>query len=79
MDISTLGRILLIVGAGIALLGGLLLLVGRMSGLSRFFEATTLRVEGTEFTCFAPIGLMILVSIVFSILANIIIRLLNRP
>ncbi len=79
MDTSTLGRILLILGIGIALLGGLLIFIGRYSGINRFFEATTLRIEGSGFTCITPIGLMIVASIIVTHLANIIIRLINRP
>ncbi len=79
MDTSTLGRILLILGIGIALLGGLLILIGRYSGINRFFEAITLRIEGSGFTCITPIGFMIVASIVVTLLANIIIRLINRP
>lgn len=79
MDTSTLGRILLVLGIGIALLGGLLIFIGGYSGINRFLEATTLRIEGSGFTCITPIGFMIVASIVVTLLANIIIRLINRP
>jgi hypothetical protein len=79
VDTSTLGRILLVSGIGIALLGGLLIFVSRFTGINRFFEATTLRIEGSGFTCITPIGFMIVASVVVTVLANIIIRLINRP
>ncbi len=79
MDISTVGRILLIMGLGITLLGGLLLLMGRIPVVATFIEATTLRIGNNGFTCITPIGLMIFISIILTILANIIIRLINRP
>lgn len=79
MDTSTLGRILLVLGIGIALLGGLLIFIGSYSGINRFFEATTLRIGGNGFTCITPIGFMIIASIIATLLANIIIQLINRP
>jgi hypothetical protein len=79
MDVSAIGRIVLIVGIGITVLGGALLLFGRIPGVNDFINNTTLRVGGGSFTCITPIGLMIVASVVLTIIVNVIIWLLNRP
>lgn len=80
MDLQTIGRILLVLGIGLALLGGLFLLLGRIPFLSNFGNLPgDIRIEGQGFSCFVPIVSMILLSVVVSIILNIIIRIINRP
>ena len=70
---DNMGRILLLIGIGIALIGGLIMLLARIfPGLN---NSWTIRIG--PFTCFFPILLSIILSIVLTIVLNILIRL-NR-
>ena len=77
MDMQSLGRVLLVIGVGIALLGGVFLLLGRFFNLGSL--PGDIRIEGQGFTCVVPIASMILISIFLTIVLNIVIRILNRP
>ena len=77
MDLQSIGRILLIMGVGFALLGGLMLLLGRFTSLGNL--PGDFRIEGQGFTCLFPVATMLLLSIALTIILNIIVRLINRP
>ncbi len=82
MDLQSIGRALLVIGIVIAVLGGLLMLLGRLPFLSNFGIGSLpgdIRVEGQGFSCFVPIVSMILLSILLTVILNIIVRLINRP
>jgi Protein of unknown function (DUF2905) len=80
MDMQNLGRILLFLGIGLALLGGLFLLLSRLPFFNQLGSLPgDIRVEGANFTCLVPIVSMIILSIVGTIVLNVIIRLINRP
>jgi hypothetical protein len=57
-------------------LGGLLWLVGKATGLNEL--PGTLRVEGSGFTCVFPLLASIVLSVVLTIILNVVLRLLNR-
>ena len=68
---ENMGRILLLLGIGIALIGGLVMLLTRIfPGLN---NGWTIRIG--PFTCFFPIVLSIILSIILTIVLNILIRL----
>ena len=69
--LAPMGRILLIVGLGLALLGGLLLLLQR-AGLSRLPGDLVYRRDGL--TLFLPLG----TSLLLSILITLILMLLRK-
>lgn len=77
MDIETTGRLLIGLGIAITLLGGLFLLFGR-SGFNLGGLPGDIRVEGQGFTCMAPIVSMCLLSILLTIIVNVVARLLAR-
>ncbi|NWG16649.1 MAG: DUF2905 domain-containing protein [Chloroflexi bacterium] len=80
MDLQAVGRLLLIAGIVLAVLGGLLMLLGRLPLFSSLGSLPgNLRIQGKGFSCFIPIVSMILLSVVLTIVLNIIIRLINRP
>lgn len=80
MDLQTIGRALLIVGIVLALLGGLLLVLGRLPLFASLGSLPgDIRVQGRGFSCFVPIVSMILLSVILTVVLNIIIRLINRP
>ncbi len=79
MNLESIGRALLLVGAGIAVLDGLFLIFSRIPVLNQLFNLPgDIRVEGSNFSCFVPIVSMIILSIILTVVANIVIRLLNR-
>lgn len=77
MDLSTLGKGILIVGLVLVVLGGLLWLLSR-AGLPLGRLPGDIRIEREGFSCYAPIATMILLSLVLTVVLNIVIRLLNR-
>lgn len=80
MDMNQIGRTLLIVGIGISIVGGLLMLISRLPFLQNLGQLPgDIRVETQGFTCFMPVASMIFLSILLTIIVNIIIRLINRP
>jgi hypothetical protein len=77
LDFQNLGRLLLIIGGGIALIGLGLMLGGRLlPWLGRL--PGDIRYEGENISCFFPIATSILLSIILTLLLNLIVRLLNR-
>jgi len=80
MDLQSIGRALLIGGIGIAVLGGVIMLLARIPFFSKLGSLPgDIRIEGQGFSCFIPIVSMILISVVLTIVINIVIRLINRP
>lgn len=77
MDFSTLGKGVLILGLILVVVGGLLWVLGR-AGLPLGRLPGDIRIERDGFSCLVPVASMILVSILLTVLLNIVIRLLNR-
>ena len=79
MSIDNLGRILVIIGIGLCLLGGIILLLSRLPFFNQLGSLPgDMRFQGQNFSCFAPITSMVLVSIILTIILNVLIRLINR-
>jgi hypothetical protein len=80
-QLDTFGRWLIIVGLGIAALGLLLFLLGRIPGLDRLGSLPgDIRFQSRDgrLTCFVPIVSSLLLSIILTIVLNIIVKILNR-
>jgi hypothetical protein len=80
-QLDTFGRWLIIVGLGIAALGLLLFLLGRLPGLDRLGSLPgDIRFQSRDgrLTCFVPIVSSLLLSIILTIMLNIIVKILNR-
>lgn len=76
-DIQSLGRILLLIGGAIALLGLLFVIGGRfLPWLGRL--PGDIHIQRGNVSCFLPLATSIIVSLLLTIVLNIIIRLLNR-
>jgi hypothetical protein len=71
-----IGRLLIIFGVLIAIIGGVLLLVGRVPFLGRLPGDISFSQGG--FTCFFPLATSIILSIVLTIVLNIIARALGK-
>lgn len=74
--LEDLGKMLLLMGGLIALIGLILILVPKVPLLGRLPGDIVIQHEG--FSCFFPLATMLLVSLVLTILLNIIVRLLGR-
>jgi len=80
-QLDTFGRWLIVIGAGVAVLGLLLFLLGKVPFLNRLGNLPgDIRYESPDgrFSCFVPIVSSILFSVLLTIVLNIIMRLLNR-
>jgi hypothetical protein len=76
-DIGSLGRMLLIVGGSIAVIGLLLILGGRfLPWLGRL--PGDIHIQRGNFSCFFPLVTSIVLSLILTIVLNIIIRLMNK-
>lgn len=79
MDLSTLGRMIVLLGIGLLILGGILMLFSRIPGLRSLGNLPgDIRIEGSNFSCFFPVVSMIIISVLLSLALNIIIRLFGR-
>lgn len=73
MMLEGLGRTLMLIGAGILVVGLLVFLLGKVPGLGRL--PGDILIQRDRFTVFIPLGTMILLSVVLTIVINIISRL----
>ncbi|GIW10173.1 MAG: hypothetical protein KatS3mg061_1230 [Dehalococcoidia bacterium] len=76
MTVQELGRLLLLLGGTLLLLGFLLLVAGRLPGFGRL--PGDILIERDGFSCFIPLASMLLVSLVLTLVLNLLVRLLNR-
>ncbi len=73
MSFSDIGRWLIVLGVVMLLAGGVLLLLGRLPWAGRLPGDITW--QRGNLTVFAPIGTMLLISLLLTIILNIILRL----
>jgi len=81
VDLSSLGRWLLVVGLAIVSLGALLFLLGKLPFMDRLGNLPgDLRFEdqARAISCAVPIVSSLLVSLLLTIILNVVIRLLRR-
>ena len=74
--LEAIGRLLLILGGVLALIGGLIWLLARVGFLGQL--PGDVRIERPGFTCLIPLASSIVLSILLTIIINIIVRILNR-
>ncbi len=70
-----LGKWMVFLGLVLAAIGGLIWLMGRLAGVGDF--PGTLRIERPGFTCVIPILGSIILSLLLTIVLNIVVRLLK--
>jgi TctA family transporter len=73
MNAGDLGRLLVALGLGLAALGGLVLLLGRVVDLGNLPGDLVYR--GDNVRIYVPIATMIVVSIVLTVVLNLLLRL----
>jgi hypothetical protein len=76
MSFGDMGKWLVIAGLGLALLGGVMWLLGRIPFFGNL--PGDIRVQTQNFSCFFPLASMIVLSILATIVLNIIIRIVNK-
>jgi hypothetical protein len=74
---ENLGRLLVILGLVLVVVGGLIYLTSRLN-LPLGHLPGDIRVQTGNITCFFPLATMILLSILLTVGLNLIIRLLNK-
>ena len=74
--LETIGKSLVVIGAGLALLGGLVWLLSKVPFMGRL--PGDIRIERPGVTCLIPLASSIVISILLTILLNIILRIINR-
>lgn len=67
---ENMGRLVLVIGISITVMGGLLMLIGRI-----FPNLPSIRIQVGPLSCFFPIVASIILSIVATIILNVIIRI----
>ena len=76
MSFAELGKWLVIAGLGLALLGGVMWLLGRIPFFGNL--PGDIRIQTQNFTCFFPLASMIILSILATVVLNIIIRIAHK-
>jgi hypothetical protein len=74
--LETIGKSLVVIGAGLALLGGLVWLLSKVPFLGRL--PGDIRIERPGVTCLIPLASSIVISILLTILLNVIVRIINQ-
>ena len=72
MPLGDIGRTLLIFGVVLAVLGGVLVLVGQIPGLGRL--PGDISIERDNVRIYVPLGTMLLLSLVLTIVLNLLAR-----
>lgn len=75
-NLENLGRLLVVLGAAVMLVGGLVWLAGRFLGNSSL--PGTLRIEFPGGSCIIPILASIVLSVVLTVVLNLLARWLGR-
>ncbi|PJF40707.1 MAG: DUF2905 domain-containing protein [Chloroflexi bacterium] len=76
---QTIGRYMVVGGIIITLIGGMLMLFGRLPILSNLGKLPgDIRIENGRFSFFFPVVSSILISIILTIIINIVLRFINR-
>ncbi len=75
-DLPDVGRWLLWVGLGVAGLGLLIMLIGRLPWLGHL--PGDIRIQRDGFSCLVPLATSLLLSLVLTVLLNVLVRFLNK-
>ena len=77
MDFQTVGKLLVFGGVIMLVMGGIFLLLGRTPFTLGSLPGD-IRIQRENFSCFVPITSMIVISIVLTLVVNILLRIINR-
>lgn len=76
-DWTALARWTILTGLALVLVGGLIWLIGR-SGIPLGRLPGDLRIQTDQISCFAPLASMLLISLVLTVILNVIMRWLGK-
>jgi uncharacterized protein HemY len=76
MNFGALGKTLIFIGIGIAVFGGLMMLFSKVPFLSRL--PGDIRIERENFTFYFPVTSWIIISIIITVILNLIFWLIIR-
>jgi hypothetical protein len=71
-----IGKWLILFGVLLAMVGGVILLVGKVPWLGRLPGDIVIQRE--NFSCFLPLATSLVLSLVLTVLLNVVLRLLRR-
>lgn len=75
MDLQQLGKILVLIAVALALLGGMLWILGRAGMGARIGHLPgDIRIQGESWSCFVPITTSILLSVLLTLILTLIVR-----
>jgi len=77
MNLLQIGKVIMILGAGLLVVGGGVYLAGKL-GLPIGELPGDIRIEREGFTCVFPLATSIILSIILTIGLNILVRRLNK-
>ncbi len=72
-DPANIGRFLILCGLGLAGLGVLVVLLGRV-GIPLFQLPGDIKIQGQAVTCFIPLATMLLLSLILTLVVNLVLR-----
>ena len=75
-DFSGMGKWLVLMGAGLLILGGLIWLIGKVPFLGNL--PGDIRIQRENVSCYFPLATMIILSLVLTVILNIVLRLLRK-
>ncbi len=74
--LETFGKMMMLAGAAILVLGAVVLVLGRFTGIGRL--PGDILFQRDHVTVYFPVVTMIIVSLVLTIIVNVVLRLFNR-
>ncbi len=78
MDLQQVGKILILVAVGLALLGGLLWVFGRAGVGGKLGHLPgDIRIQGDSWSCFVPITTSIILSLLLTLILALVMRFLR--
>jgi Zn-dependent protease with chaperone function len=75
-NLETIGRWIVILGLAITLIGGGIWLIARITGWEKF--PGTIKWQSGNFTCLVPLLGSIILSVVLTLVLNLLVRWFNR-
>jgi len=77
MDLTSIGKLILYIGAGLLVLGGLILLAVKLN-LPLGHLPGDIRIETETFTCVFPLATSLLASVLLTVVLNLLLRLFKK-
>jgi len=72
VELGTIGRMLILAGLGLCILGGILLVAGKVPFLGRL--PGDVRIEREGFSCYFPVVTMLVLSLLLTLVLNLLLR-----